>query len=313
VLVRGESGTGKELVARAIHDRSERADKPFVALNCAALPEALVDSELFGHTKGAFTGAIGERPGAFEQANGGTLFLDEIGDIPLPVQLRLLRVLQEREVRPVGSDVAKSVDVRVIAATLVDLDSAVARKTFRADLYYRLNVVTVSLPPLRDRPDDIPLLITHFVGKHSAREGRQTPPSFSREALALMTSYEWPGNVRELENSVQRALALSSDDEIGVRALPPALLAAEDSPQLRQIKARTGPVEMVDDLSWTDDISFQEARKQATSRFERKYLERLLRLTEGNISESARRAGVDRSNFRRILGRHGIDASDFKG
>jgi two-component system response regulator HydG len=310
VLIRGESGTGKELVARAIHDRSTRGARPFVALNCAAMPEALVESELFGHTRGAFTGAIGARPGAFERANSGTLFLDEIGDIPLPVQLRLLRVLQEREVRPVGSDVPKPVDVRVIAATLVDLDAAVERKVFRADLYYRLNVVALSLPPLRDRLDDVPLLCAHFLKKHATRQGR-TVPRFSVEAIDVLGSYAWPGNVRELENAIQRALALTPDDEIGMTALPQAALAGAKT-QVPAVEDAAAGAAAAEDLAWADPLAFNDARKLAQQRFERAYLIRLLKRTRGNISDAARRAGLDRSNFRRILSRNGIHATDHR-
>ena len=222
VLLRGESGTGKELVARAVHDRSSRRSGAFVAINCAALPDTLVDSELFGHEKGAFTGAVDVRVGAFERAHGGTVFLDEIGDIAPAAQTRLLRVLQEREVQRVGGEVVISVDVRVIAATLVDLEAAVEQHRFRSDLYYRLNVVSLTLPPLRDRIADVPLLVAHFAHKYAAQFDRPVP-RFSPGALAELSSYVWPGNVRELENAVQRSIAMCCDSEVGEQWLPDAV------------------------------------------------------------------------------------------
>ncbi|HTM22893.1 MAG TPA: sigma-54 dependent transcriptional regulator, partial [Kofleriaceae bacterium] len=215
VLILGESGTGKELVARAVHERSKRRGGPFVALNCAALLETLIDSELFGHMRGAFTGAVDSRAGAFERADGGTLFLDEIGDIAPAVQVRLLRVLQEREVTRVGGDKPRSIDVRVIAATLVDVEAAVAAGDFRTDLFYRLNVVSVPLPPLRQRPDDVPLLAAHFLDKHGRRLARPDL-RFTVEAIDALSEYHWPGNVRELEYVVQRAIALASEGPIGL-------------------------------------------------------------------------------------------------
>ncbi|RMH40744.1 MAG: sigma-54-dependent Fis family transcriptional regulator [Deltaproteobacteria bacterium] len=305
VLVRGESGTGKELVARAIHERSARASGPFVALNCAALPEALVDSELFGHERGAFTGAVGAREGAFERANGGTLFLDEIGDIPPAVQLRLLRVLQEREVVRVGGGAPRPVDVRVIAATHVDLERAVSDGRFRQDLYYRLNVVHIDLPPLRDRLDDVPLLVAHFVAKHADRSGH-SPPTFSPAAIEALCSYDWPGNVRELENVVQRLLALVPGDEIRPEHLPSRVVGAS-SGRLRAVVVPE-PQPVVDDLAWTDGMPFAEARRLVQERFERAYVTRLLDQVDGNIAEAARRAGMDRSNFRRVMIRAGVTA-----
>lgn len=312
VLIQGESGTGKELAARAIHDRSARGDGPFVALNCGAIPEALIDSELFGHTKGAFTGAVGSRQGVFAEANGGTLFLDEIGDIPLQVQLRLLRVLQEREVREVGGTGSRPVDVRVIAATHVDLEAATARKEFRLDLFYRLNVVSLGLPPLRDRLDDVPLLATHLIEKHSARAGRQEIPRVSARAMEALCEYEWPGNVRELENAVQRALAMATGNEVDMEALPRRVTAGRGAlapvrlPDEAPSNGAAPASPSSDDLSWTDGMSFADAKKQAQYSFERSYLERLLQRTGGNISEAARLAGVDRSNLKRVLSRLGL-------
>ncbi len=307
VLILGESGTGKELVARAIHDNSARKHGPFVALNCAALPETLVDAELFGHLRGAFTGAVDSRSGAFERADTGTLFLDEIGDISPAVQIRLLRVLQEREVTRLGGDRPRAIDVRVIAATLVDLEAAVEAGDFRADLFYRLNVVSVPLPPLRHRPDDIGLLAAHFLDKHGSRLNR---PSLrlAPEVVAALTGYHWPGNVRELENVIQRAIALAGPSAGGETVIGPGELPDRVAERLTPA-APLVPARPEDDLSWTDGLPFSEARKLLQERFERAYLARLMRETGGNISEAARRSGVDRSNLRRLLGRYGLTAT----
>jgi len=309
VLVQGESGTGKELAARAIHSRSQRARGPFVAINCGAIPENLIDSELFGHARGAFTGAVEARAGAFVEAHGGTLFLDEVGEIPLSVQQRLLRVLQEHEVRPVGGTGARKVDVRVIAATHVNLDDLVAEQRFRPDLYYRLNVVAVRMPPLRERMDDIPLIVAHLLEKHATRMKRPTP-RFSPEAMAVLSRYNWPGNVRELENLIQRALALSADQEIGPEVLPPRL-AQGSAP--RPIVSDPAPPLTPDELAWVDELTYKQAREHAIGQFERTYFERLLRRTDGNLSEAARIAGLDRSNLRRTLSRLGMKADSWRG
>ncbi len=309
VLIQGESGTGKELVARAIHDRSSRREGPFIALNCGAIPEALIDSELFGHTRGAFTGAVGARLGVFAEASGGTLFLDEIGDIPLPVQLRLLRVLQEGEVRAVGGTGVQAIDVRVVSATHVDLERSVAAKQFRLDLYYRLNVVNLVIPPLRERLDDIPLLAIHLLEKHSAKLSRKEKVSFSVRAVDALCSYDWPGNVRELENAVQRALAMTAGEQIDLPALPRRVtggmvsLTRGTPAQSLEINP-TGPT--FGDLSWTDSHGFSDAKRLALHEFERLYLKRLLSKTDGNISEAARVAGIDRSNLKRVLNRLGL-------
>jgi two-component system response regulator HydG len=290
ILIRGESGTGKELVARALHERGVRRKRRFVALNCGAIPESLIDSELFGHAKGAFTGATADRPGVFVEADGGTLFLDEIGDMPLAVQARLLRVLQEGEVRPVGGSGVRTVDVRVIAATHVDLTAAVEQGRFRQDLFYRLNVVVMTVPPLRERFEDLPILAAHFLRKH----GGATPMSISPDALDAMMTYSWPGNVRELENAVMHAVphAILTRGELRTSGViqVPALIGSEDE----QLPPLT------------------EAKRRASAVFEKNYLTMAMERAKGSISEAARLAGLDRTNFRRLLQRHGIDATAFK-
>ncbi len=223
VLISGESGTGKEMVARAIHRGGDRRDRPFVALNCGAIPENLLASELFGHVKGAFTGAVQSKAGLFETADGGTLFLDEIAELSLPLQVKLLRVIQEKAIRRVGGNGDRSIDVRIVAASNRDLKQEVAEGRFREDLYYRLNVIEVALPPLRERRDDIPLLVAHFIEKYAAELGKEVS-GLSEAALERVLAYDYPGNVRELENVVERAVALCQGTEVEPEALPPALL-----------------------------------------------------------------------------------------
>jgi len=302
ILIRGESGTGKELVARALHERGTRRKRRFVALNCGAIPETLIDSELFGHAKGAFTGATADRPGVFVEADGGTLFLDEIGDMPTAVQARLLRVLQEGEVRPVGGSGVRSVDVRVIAATHVDLTAAVEQGKFRQDLFYRLNVVVLSAPPLRERLEDLPILAAHFLRKH----GGTAPMTLSPDALDVMTTYAWPGNVRELENAIMHAVALRQGDVIAPESLPHAISA-------RAEVRSSGVMPVVGPVSDDEQLPpLTEAKRRASAVFEKNYLTMAMERAKGSISEAARLAGLDRTNFRRLLQRHGIDATAFK-
>ena len=298
ILIQGESGTGKELVARALHERGARRVKRFVALNCGAIPESLIDSELFGHSKGAFTGATSDRPGVFVEADGGTLFLDEIGDMPIGVQARLLRVLQESEVRPVGASTERKVDVRVIAATHVDLTHAVEQGRFRQDLFYRLNVVVLAVPPLRERLDDLPLLAAHFLRKHGGAE----PPSLSPDALEAMAGYAWPGNVRELENAVMHAIALHHNEVIGPESLPASITQ-------RGMPTGTGASALRDDVELQP---LTEAKRRASAQFEKRYLVAAMERAKGSVSEAARLAGLDRTNFRRLLQRHGLDSTTFK-
>jgi DNA-binding NtrC family response regulator len=302
ILILGESGTGKELVARSIHDASARGGKPFVALNCGAFTESMIDSELFGHSRGAFTGAVAARAGVFVEADGGTLLLDEIGEMPLAVQVRLLRVLQEGEVRQVGGEGVRRVDVRVVAATHVGLAAAVERKQFRADLYYRLAVATVEVPPLRARMSDVPLLAAHFLRKH----GGARSPHLTPAALELLMGYAWPGNVRELENALLYALALTSGDVIDDVVLPRLGAVAN-----RNVLTIPTPV-LPADLEWAAELSLSEAKKRALDDFERRYVTRALERAQGNLTEAARVSGLDRSNFRRVLTRLGIDADLFR-
>ncbi|MEN9491971.1 MAG: hypothetical protein RJA63_2420 [Pseudomonadota bacterium] len=284
VFVTGPSGAGKELLARAIHKASPRAAKPFIGINCGAIPEQLLESELFGHVKGAFTGAHRDHDGLFQAAKGGTLFLDEIGDMPTPLQVKLLRVLEEREVRPVGATRSVPIDVRIISATHRDLDAARSEGRFRDDLYYRLNVVSLAIPALAERREDIPLLAQHFLQRLAARYKREVN-AFAPEAMALLVTAPWPGNVRQLLNVVEQTVALTTTPVI-----PTALVQ-------RALQGDGAAIE-----------SFEEARH----RFEREYLVRLLRLTDGNVSQAARIAKRNRTEFYRLLGRHQLEPGAFK-
>ncbi|MFC0268069.1 sigma 54-interacting transcriptional regulator [Kushneria aurantia] len=284
VLISGPSGSGKELLARALHRASSRAAQPFVAINCGALPDQLLESELFGHTRGAFTGAVSAHDGLFRAADGGTLFLDEIGDMPLALQVKLLRVLQERCIRPLGSTQSIEVDVRVVSATHRDLQTAMTQGDFREDLFYRLNVVNLRLPSLAERPEDIPLLARHHL-ELAARRHRPSVRRFSPQALNLLASHSWPGNVRQLINVVEQCVALSSAAVIP-HALVARALASEESSL----------------------PSFNEAR----SGFEHGYLVKVLKITEGNVSQAARIAGRNRTDFYKLLARHELDPATFK-
>jgi two-component system response regulator GlrR len=284
VFIQGASGAGKELLARAIHRAGHRADAPFVAVNCGAIPENLLESELFGHKKGAFTGAIADHPGLFVAAQGGTLFLDEIGDMPLPLQVKLLRVLQERQVRPVGATETVSVDVRVISATHRDLRSELAAGRFREDLYYRLNVVSLRIPPLAERREDIPLLADHFVRQLAERYDKPVH-AFAPAAMELLVAAPWPGNVRQLLNVVEQTVALATSHLIAADAVQRAL--------------HNEAVVLT---------SLDEARRQ----FEYDYLIRLLKIAGGNVTQAARLAQRNRTEFYKLLERHKLDAASFK-
>ncbi|GBL46601.1 putative sensory histidine kinase YfhA [Sulfuriferula multivorans] len=284
VLIHGESGTGKELFAHAIHDAGKRANRPFVAVNCAAIPEQLLESELFGHVKGAFTGAVRDHKGLFQIAEGGTLFLDEIGDMPLLLQVKLLRVLQEKQIRPVGSAQTVEVDVRIISATHRDLRAEVATSNFREDLYYRLNVVSLTIPSLSERREDIPLLANHFLGSLTKKYEKNIN-GFAPEAMEMLVSASWPGNVRQLMNIVEQCVVLSTTPLISAVLVYDAMHKEEE--QL---------------------VSFEEARK----RFEREYLVRVLKITSGNVTQAARLSKRNRTEFYKLLQRHQLDAATFK-
>ncbi len=305
VIVEGETGTGKELVARALHGASRRSGGPFMVFDCGAVPPHLVESELFGHEKGAFTGAVSARKGIFELAHGGTVFLDELGELSLDLQPKLLRVLEQREVRRVGGGRSLRVDVRVVAATNRDLSTEVEAGRFRQDLFYRLSVVRIKMPPLRSRKEDIPRLVEHFLmnGKFNrGHDGRPRVRGISRDALDLLLAYDWPGNVRELHNVVERAVSFTDQDVLRAEDLPEHLLGASST--------HVGPPPGHEG-SWMPvptDAPFKDAKERWVALFERKYLERLLQEHEGNISRAARAAGIDRKHFRRLLQKHGLHA-----
>lgn len=284
VLITGPSGSGKELLARAIHDASARANKPFVAINCGALPEQLLESELFGHARGAFTGAVSDHKGLFQAADGGTLFLDEIGDMPLPLQVKLLRALQERQIRPLGSTQSIPVNVRILSATHRDLGQAMQQGEFREDFFYRLNVVNLKLPALQDRAEDVPLLARHLVAQAAERH-KPFVKGFSPEALNLLATSAWPGNVRQLVNVVEQCVALTRSPMIP-EALVAQALAAEESALPTFNDARAG--------------------------FERSYLVKVLKITEGNVTQAARIAGRNRTDFYKLLARHELEPGTFK-
>ncbi|UYW74067.1 two-component system response regulator GlrR [Pseudocitrobacter faecalis] len=284
VLINGQSGTGKEILAQAIHNASPRSNKPFVAINCGALPEQLLESELFGHARGAFTGAVSNREGLFQAAEGGTLFLDEIGDMPAPLQVKLLRVLQERKVRPLGSNRDLDINVRIISATHRDLPKAMARGEFREDLFYRLNVVNLKIPTLAERTEDIPLLANHLL-RQSADRHKPFVRAFSTDAMKRLMAANWPGNVRQLVNVIEQCVALTSSPVIS-DALVDQALEGEN----------------------TALPTFVEARNQ----FELNYLRKLLQITKGNVTHAARMAGRNRTEFYKLLSRHELDANDFK-
>ncbi|HEY7677282.1 MAG TPA: sigma-54 dependent transcriptional regulator [Candidatus Methylomirabilis sp.] len=291
ILVLGESGTGKELIARCLHANSRRGEKAFIPVDLASLPENLLESELFGHEKGAFTGAHATRPGLFEYAQGGTVFLDEIAELSPNLQGKLLRVLQERQVRRVGGNRIIEVDVRVISATNRDVQSAVTKGTFREDLYYRLNVISIPLPPLRERKGDVPLIAYHYLQRYAAASGKEIR-GIAPEALDLLESYHWPGNVRELQNVIERAVVLTEADQIRLQDLPE---------HLRSRPAPEGPP--------LKDLPLKAAKAEWARSFERTYLADLLRRHGGNISQAAKAAGVDRKTIHRLLKRHSLSPS----
>ena len=295
VLITGESGTGKELIARALHENSSRKDKPFVSVNCAAIPPDLLESELFGYERGAFTGAVGSKPGRFELAHSGTLFLDEIAEIPVSMQVKLLRALQEQQFERVGGIKTITVNVRLIAATNRDLKASIAEGGFREDLYYRLNVVHVHLPPLRDRPSDIPLLIDHFVQKFNAKLDRAVS-GFEDYALQELMGYTWPGNIRELENVVERCMIFAEDGDVGAQHLPAEVRDAESA--TRSPGAGIGAT--------PGETGLKEAVREATLKLEREFIARALEQTGGNVTHTARLLKISRKSLQNKMKELGL-------
>jgi two-component system nitrogen regulation response regulator NtrX len=291
VMIFGENGTGKELVARSIHDHSLRADGPFVEVNCAAIPEELIESELFGHTRGAFTGALTAKKGKFELADGGTLFLDEVGDMTLKTQAKVLRALQEQRVEPVGGSATVTVDVRIIAATNKDLSDEIRRGNFREDLFFRLNVIPFHVPPLRERAEDVPRLARHFMAEISAEYGRRAK-EFGADAMELLCAHKWPGNVRELRNIVERLLIMTPGDRVDARHLPASLLGG----------ASAAPAPAAAPSAEQDFGSLSDARED----FEKRYITRKYRECNGNMSRLAEVLQVERSNLYRKMKGYGL-------
>lgn len=306
VVIEGETGTGKEVVAQAIHGTSHRSERPFVVFDCSAVPANLIESELFGHEKGSFTGAIMARPGLFEMANGGTIFLDELGELSLELQPKLLRALETREVRRVGGTRPMKVDVRVIAATNRRLEDEMRAGRFREDLYYRLSVVRLFLPPLRERREDIPLLAKHFLVKGRFNrnvDGEPRLTTIAKDALEAMRAYDWPGNVRELHNVIERACSFADGDSIELADLPGQLTGTSHMARLDNLRPQLlSPDEQVDQLG-----TFKEAKEKWVSTFERDYIRGLLDQHDGNISHAARDADIDRKYFRKLMKKYGIE------
>jgi len=296
VLLTGETGTGKELAARAVHYHSTRKHNRFVPVNCGALPAELGDNELFGYAKGAFNGAAASKPGLFEEANRGTLFLDEVGELPLPVQVKLNRALQDKEIRRVGENSPFSVDVRIIAATHRELKAEVQAGRFREDLFYRLHVFPIRVPALRERREDIPALAAHFLAKH-ARASKRDITGIGNAAMRALTAYNWPGNVRELENAIERAVAIATGRELDIRDLPAELRGAQVGALPAEVLVR---------------MPYHEAMGTARDRISREYLAVLLHEFEGNVTRAAERAGIERESLHRLLKRYGVRSEDYK-
>lgn len=296
VLIEGETGTGKDMIARTIHAMSKRKDAPFIVVDCGAVAGTLIESELFGHEKGSFTGAVASRQGAFELASGGTVFLDELGELALDLQPKLLRVLEQRELRRVGGTKNLKVDIRIVAATRKDLRNEVDKGKFREDLYFRLNVVPMVAPSLRERRDDIPMLVEHFLDRMGAESG--TRPELSESTLAALMAHDWPGNVRELRNVIERALALGSD--------PGNLVAPLGDDPILRAPSRAGEV-----IDFEPGLSFRDHKERWNDVFERKFVEWLLRRADGNISKAARDADMDRKYLHKLLKKYDIDPAKF--
>ncbi len=303
ILVEGESGTGKELIARAIHDNSRRKDGPFVVFDCSAVPRDLIESELFGHMRGAFTGATSARKGAFEQAHGGTLFLDELGELEIDLQPKLLRVLEGRQVKPIGGTKTQNVDVRIVAATNRNLLHEVKAGNFREDLYYRFEIIKLVLPPLRERQGDIPVLVNHFLKTFGERSGREGL-NIAYSTMEKLQRHQWPGNVRELRNFVERAALLADNDRLETRYLNLPRTSLDQGP------APDAPLPSDSHLVFDGDIPFKEAKNRLVEAFEKRYWMRLLRKTDGNVSKSARIAGVHRKSVEYILKKLDLSRDD---
>jgi transcriptional regulator with GAF, ATPase, and Fis domain len=303
VVIEGETGTGKEVVAQTIHELSPRASGPIMVFDCGAVPDNLIESELFGHEKGSFTGAIMTRQGLFEMAHGGTLFLDELGELPIDLQPKLLRALEQREIRRVGSNKPIKVDVRIIAATNRNLEDEVRAGRFRQDLFYRLSVVRVFLPPLRERIEDIPFLIKHFLDANYNKrpDGAVKVSGISRAAMDLLQAYKWPGNVRELVNTVERAVSFAESEMVEPRDLPETVRGEEAAP--RRPNSTSQPMQLMADA----DSTFKDAKERWVSSFERDYILQLLKKNKGNISHAAREADIDRKYFRKLMRKYGIE------
>jgi len=307
VLITGESGTGKEVVARELHRNSSRRDKPLIKVNCAAIPKDLVESELFGYEKGAFTGAVGSKPGRFELADGGTLFLDEIGEIPVEMQVKLLRALQESEFERVGGIKTIHVDVRLIAATNRDLEGLIRDGRFREDLFYRLNVVPIALPPLRDRRDDIPLLVGHFLEKYNRRLGKKVE-RVEDEAMQLLLAYLWPGNIRELENLMERSVLFADDSVIRACALPEAL--RDHAPAPPAPAASIAPVASLAGAAAASGASMKEIVRHAQAELEKELIGRALEETQGNVTRAAKRLQISRKSLQVKMKELGLRGTD---
>jgi len=296
ILISGESGTGKEVFARSIHNASDRGDGPFVAINCGAIPENLLEAELFGHEKGAFSGAINKRIGHFENADNGTIFLDEVSELPVSLQVKILRAVQEKEIMRVGSSKAINIDCRIISATNRVLETEVAEGKFREDLYYRLNVIELKIPPLRDRIDDIPLLAKHFLRKHANND-----VVFENDFLEAFNFYEWPGNVRELENIIQRAIALLTGNNITKDLLPDKFKSLNKENHSYNT-----------DTSDFDSVDFKKAQEKINNEFERDFICKAMKRNHGNVMKSADEMGLTRQTLHRTMKKYGISSKDFK-
>jgi transcriptional regulator with PAS, ATPase and Fis domain len=290
VLITGETGTGKGLIARAIHEQSRERDKPFQVIDCTTVPEGMVESELFGHVRGAFTGAVSDKPGLIELANGGSVFLDEIGELPLPLQTKLLRVLEENEVRPVGGTRVKRVDMRFIAATNQGLDEKIRAGSFRKDLYYRLAVVTITVPPLRDRIEDVPVIARHLLTQFGREMGKPRC-YFDASAIAELMAYDWPGNVRELRNVVERAVMLATEETICAAEVRPLLSSAKRSDSVEEIGAYAS-------------LPYIEAKQQAVADFTSAYLKTKLAMHGGQITKAAEDSKIPRQHFSLLMKRY---------